>query len=137
MTNEPQTITAKAWLHMLGQGRFTCTELAERIGIPRKKMENLLFQMVDRGYAHRYTAGTRVNGTSYGVTATCKAPGGLPLADILLAARDRQPPARAMTTAKDRMKPAAMPEWTSADDPRIPRVVPNWTPPQMVAPRGA
>lgn len=138
MSDEPQGQTATAWLHMLGHGRCTATELAEKVGVTRRQMDKLLSSMVDRGHAKRYPNEARKNGTAYGVTPTCKVPQNTFLADVLLAARDRQPPRQspALTIPKDRMKAAVLPAWKADEgDLRIPKVVAGWTPPKMVCVR--
>jgi hypothetical protein len=134
MNTGSQGITAKAWLYMLAHGRCTAAQLAAVVGVGRKQMDNLLFSMVNRDYAERYPCDDRKNGTAYGVTPASKVPQNTHLADILFAARERPRPAT-LTIPHDRMKAAAMPDWQSGDDPRIPRVVEGWKPPTMTPPR--
>ena len=88
MSQQNTGIVASLWLHMLSEGGYsTQGELAEAVGAKTegKRIDGLLSQLVDRGFAQKVPNPERKNGVGYGVTAACKVPQNVHLKDILAA----------------------------------------------------
>jgi hypothetical protein len=100
---------------------FTTLEIAAIMGCDQRAVAASLHYPARNGlvFIRKEGKGLRIRGTAY-------------------SDQEKQDAARAATDKAIRARrDHAAPVWTpSSDDLRIPRVVPGWTPPVMVAPRG-
>lgn len=85
--NEHDGLSRRMWLLMLEQGgRWTTTELAEKLDVHPDKAGSIAYFMVRSGTARKVRSGKRKNGAAFIVTNECMVPRDMKLGDLLASA---------------------------------------------------
>lgn len=80
-------LTVSMWLLMLEQGgRWTTSQMAQKLNVPMSKAERMAYFMVRSKCATKYRRQDRKNGVAYGVTNDNTVPRDMKLDDLLKAA---------------------------------------------------
>lgn len=76
-------ITCTVWLHMLREGgRWKVGELAQEVDRDQTELRGLLRSMNNSGHVARFEKDGEAKWVQYGITAACKVPVGVTLAEM-------------------------------------------------------